>query len=59
MADTAMPATLLDELVALDRPQQCEVAEELRKVAETFAEVLDGQKSGYMLGVLARLLDSA
>jgi hypothetical protein len=53
------PATLLDELVALDRVQRCEVAEELRKVAKTFAEVPDGQKAGYVLGVLARLLDSA
>jgi hypothetical protein len=35
MADTEKtPATLLDELVALDRAQRCEVATELRKVAE-------------------------
>jgi hypothetical protein len=39
-----IPATLLDELVALDRAQRCEVAEELRKVAETFAGVPDGNQ---------------
>jgi hypothetical protein len=44
MADTEKtPATLLDELVALDQAQRCEVAEELRKVAESFAEVPDGR----------------
>ncbi len=51
------PATLLDELVALDRTRRCEVAEELRKLAETFAEVPDGKTASHVLGVLARLLD--
>jgi hypothetical protein len=51
------PATLLDELVALDRVRRCDVAEELRKLAETFAEVLDGKTTSYVLGVLAHLLD--
>ena len=51
------PATLLDELVALDRVRRCEVAEELRKLAETFAEVPDGKTTSHVLGVLAHLLD--
>ncbi|MGA9677507.1 MAG: hypothetical protein WBR28_20450 [Mycobacterium sp.] len=51
------PATLLDELVALDRAQRCEVATELRKVAETLAEVPDGKRASHVLGVLAHLLD--
>ncbi len=51
------PATLLDELVALDRAQRCEVAEELRTVAETFAEVPDGRHTVYILGLLAHWLD--
>lgn len=50
-------ATLLDELVVLDRAQRCEVAEEVRKVAETFAEVPNGKTAAHMLGVLAHLLD--
>ncbi len=53
------PAMLLDELVALDQAQRCEVAEGCAKVAEIFAEVPDGQKAGCVLGVLARLLNSA
>jgi hypothetical protein len=58
MADTEKtPATLLDELVALDRAQRCEVATELRKVAETLAEVPDGKTTSHVLGVLAHLLD--
>ena len=60
MADTdKSPAMLLNELVALDQAQRCEVAEELRKVAVIFAEVPDGQKAGCVPGVLARLLNSA
>ena len=58
MADTEKtPATLLDELVALVRAQRCEVATELRKVAETLAEVPDGKTTSHVLGVLAHLLD--
>jgi hypothetical protein len=58
MADTEKtPATLLDELVALDRAQRCEVATELRKVAETLAEVPDGKTTSHVLGVLAHRLD--
>jgi hypothetical protein len=38
MADTKTPETLLDELAALNPAQWHEVAKELRKVAETFAE---------------------
>ncbi len=53
------PATLLDELVALERAQRCEVAEELRKVAETLAEVPDGKTASHVLGVLAHMLDPA
>ncbi len=46
MADTKKsPATLLDEL-------------ELRKVAETFAEVPDGRDTAHTLGLLAHMLDS-
>ncbi len=51
------PATLLDELVSLDREQRCEVANELRKVAETFAEVPDGRHTAHTLGLLAHWLD--
>ena len=52
MADTQMsPAMLLDKLAALDPPQRQEVATELRKVAETFAEVPDGRHTGDTLGV--------
>jgi hypothetical protein len=39
MADAEKaPATLLDELAALDPPQRREVAKELRTVAETFLD---------------------
>ncbi len=58
MADTAKTAAmLLDELAALDPAQRREVAKELRKVAETFAEVPDGKTASHVLGVLAHLLD--
>ncbi|MGB8390009.1 hypothetical protein [Mycobacterium sp.] len=58
MADTERtPRTLLDELVALDRERRREVAEKLRKVAETFAEVPDGRSIYHALGLLARWLD--
>ena len=50
-------AALLDDLAALGLRQRHEVATELRKVAETFAEVPDGKAASYVLGVLAHLLD--
>ena len=59
MADTAKTAAmLLDELAALDPPTRREVAKELRKVAETFAEVPDGRGTAHTLGLLAHMLDS-
>ncbi len=51
------PATLLDELAALASQERREVAVTFRSVSDTFAEVPDGEKPGYMLGVLAYLLD--
>jgi len=43
MADTEKtPATLLDELAALEPARRRELAKQLRKVAETFGEVPDG-----------------
>ena len=58
MAEThEKPAMPLDELTALDPAQRREVAKALRKVAETFAEVPDGQTTSHVLGVLAHLLD--
>jgi hypothetical protein len=48
---------LLDDLAALDREQRCEVVEELRKVAETFAQVPDGRYICYTLGLLVHWLD--
>ena len=57
MADTDItPETLLDELAALDPTQRREVAKELRKVAETFAEVSDGH-TGDTHWMLAHWLD--
>ncbi len=50
-------AVLLDELAALDPAQRREVAKELRKVAETFAEVPDGRHTAHTLGLLAHWLD--
>lgn len=38
--------------------QRREVAKELRKVAETFAEVPDGRPTAHTLGLLAHWLDS-
>ena len=52
-------ASLLDGMVALDPAQRREMAEELRKVSETFAEVSDGKTTSYVLGVFAHLLDGA
>jgi hypothetical protein len=49
VADTDKTSTMLvDELAAA-----------LRTVSETFTEVPDGQKTGFVLGVLAGLLDPA
>ena len=48
---------LLDELAALDPPTRREVAKELRKVAETFAEVPDGRRTAQALRLLAHILD--
>ena len=59
MANTDNTATLLDELAALGQAERQEVAEELRKVSETFADVPDGRTASYVLGVLAHLLDPA
>ena len=52
-----VPPALLDDLAALDPPQRREVAKELWKVAETFAEVPDGGHTAHTLGLLAHLLD--
>ena len=58
IADTENPAArLLDELAALDPHQRREVAKELRKVAETFAEVPDGGPTAHALRLLAHLID--
>jgi hypothetical protein len=51
------PTTRLDELVDLDQAQRYAVAAELRTVAETLAEVSDGNAASHVLGVLAHLLD--
>ena len=57
MPDSKKTAVLLDELAALDPAQRRQVAEELRQVFETFAEVSDGKTASHVLGVLAHLLD--
>jgi hypothetical protein len=54
---TADTSRLLNELAGLDPQARHEMAATLRTVAETFAEVPDGQKTGFVLGVLAHLLD--
>ncbi len=51
-------ATLLDELAALEPARRRELAKQLRKVAETFAEVPDGRDAAHTLGLLAHMLDS-
>ncbi len=51
------PATLLDELVALDPAGRRELAAALRSVAETLAEGPDAKTAAHVLGVLAHLLD--
>jgi hypothetical protein len=48
---------LLDELAAIDPPQRDQLANELRKVAETFSEVPDGRQAAHVLGLLAHLID--
>ena len=59
MADTEMsPATLLDEVAALNPHQRRQVAKELRKVAETFAGVPDGRGTTHTRRLLAHWLDS-
>ena len=56
-ADTEKtPATLLDALAALGLRQRREVAKELRKVAEMFAEVRDGRDTAHALQALAHML---
>jgi hypothetical protein len=52
------PATLLDQLAALEPARRRELAKQLRKVAETFAEVPDGRDTAHTLGLLAHMLDS-
>jgi hypothetical protein len=60
MSDTEKSqASLLNGMVALDPAQRRKMAEELRKLAETFAEVPDGKSTSHVLGVLALLLDPA
>ena len=49
---------MLDDLAALDPSQRREVAKELRKVVETFAEVPDGRHTAHTLRALAYMLDS-
>ncbi len=59
MADTEKtPPTLLDQLAALEPARRRELAKQLRKVAETFAEVPDGRDTAHTLGLLAHMLDS-
>jgi hypothetical protein len=57
--DNEKTAMLLEELAALHPVQRRKVAEELRKVSETFADVPDGKTASHVLGVLAHLLDPA
>ncbi len=60
MSDTELSiGDLLKTLAALDSLQRREVAEQLRQVSQTFAEVSDGRTASYVLGVLAHLLDPA
>jgi hypothetical protein len=58
-ADSEKTAMLLDELAALAPTQRRKVAEKLRKLSDTFAEVYDGKTASRVLGVLAHLLDPA
>ena len=46
-------ATLFDDLTALNPPRRREVPEEVRHVAETFAEVPDGKHTAHTLRLLA------
>jgi len=50
---------LLDDLAAMDLARRREVAAELRRLAETFAQVADGKTTSRVLGVLAYLVDPA
>jgi hypothetical protein len=55
--EEASPASLLDQLASLDPQERRQVATIVRRLSETLAEVPDGQKAGYVLGVLAQLLE--
>jgi hypothetical protein len=57
MPDIEEISTLLDNLAALDPAQRRMVAESLRKMSETFADVSDGGQTAHTLGLLAHLLD--
>ena len=57
MPDSEKTATLLDDLAALDPAHRRMVAESLRKMSGTFAEVPDGGHTAHTLGLLAHLLD--
>jgi hypothetical protein len=48
---------LLDKLASLDPSARRDLAQKLRRVAETFAEVPDGKTATHVLGVLAHMLD--
>jgi hypothetical protein len=52
-------ATLLDQMADLDPQERRQVATIVRDLSETLAEVPDGKKTAYVLGILARLLDPA
>jgi hypothetical protein len=52
-----MAPRLLDDLSDMDAEARRELAAILRTVSETFAEVPDGQKASFVLGLLARLFD--
>jgi hypothetical protein len=58
MADTDDGAArLFDELASLDSAERHEVAEGLRRVAQTIAQARDGRRAGQTLGFLAALID--
>jgi hypothetical protein len=57
MPDSEKTVMLLDHLAALDLAQRRVVAETLRKMSETFAEVPNGGHTAHTLGLLAHLLD--
>jgi hypothetical protein len=55
MPDSEKTAMLLGEMAALDPAQRHEVAEELRQVSETFAEMPDGRHTAHALEVAGSL----